>query len=507
MQSVRPAKRVAREKDTPPPPPGVESMTSDPPVSDVRQPPAPPPATESMQVDSRGSDATPDAAGAAGSSLAIVSFNYAGIQTNPFEYLDGSKKMEDCSTLMKGYVQERWGSVDLKTSKEFKAMSNLDKLHKGLSRYSICYKPLPYGLEETSFRDAWIQAANSDPTPILVDEKPVSKVNEDLINFDWDCYRSVTRNFTKEEVDALFQRCYVDPFQKRNATATFIKSITDANPVAVIIIQEFLQADIPKLKELLDPKLIIYARPELVQAGEVVSLIISHNIVGDQDDTFPNFNKETVAVRFGSYLVVGTHYPSKGEDIGSKQGHLNMHQALLAELAKPNNANFIVGVDANHTLPDPIGDPNLRHTSQKRRSFLQTQFGKAEQQVTAKIDYILQRGPLLLLQSKCVYDVTTMSEDYANLPHANMPYDHAVRVHYYDLASANASMAGAVFVAPGVSPPGVGDAGGDVNEEGEGGDMQTDTTGLGGGNRKSKRKRNRKTQRRRRKSNRKKNRR
>jgi len=472
---------------------------------------------------------------AAAPSLAIVSFNYAGIQTNPFEYMDGSKKMQDCSTIMKGFVKEQWGSEDLKKSATHKAMSALDKLHKGPSRYSICYKPLPYGLEEDGFREAWIDAANSDPTPILVDEKPVSKENPELIQFDWDCYQAVTQTFSEDEVKQLFTRCYVDPVQKMNATATFIKSITLANPVAVIIIQEFLQANIQKLKELLDPKLIIFARPELVQAGEVVSLIISHNIVGLQDDTFPNFNRETVAVRFGSYLVVGTHYPSKGEDIGSKQGHLAIHKELLAELSKQENANFIIGVDANHTLPEPKGDPNLRHTSQKRRSFLQTQFGKAEQQVTAQIDYILQRGPLLLLQSKCVYDVTTMSEDYANLPHAKMPYDHAVRVHYYDLASAQASMVGAVPGVPppvdgdagggasgasGVNegqggdmqtytlppPPGVGDAGGGASgvNEGQGGDMQTD---LGGGNRKSKRKRNRKTQRRRRKSNRKKNRR
>ena len=509
-------------------------------------PPAPPSSSElaappsSSELAASPSSSELAASPSSSKQLGIVSFNYAGIQTNPFEYLDGSKKMQDCSTIMKGYVQEQWGYEDLKTSERYKALSNLDKLYKGPSRYSICYRPLQYGLEETPFRDAWVASATADPTPILDGENVVSKVNEDIIRFDWDCYSSVTKTFTEEEVKQLFSRCYVDPAKKMNATATFIKSITDANAAAIIVIQEFIQDDMPKLKALLPVHFRYYMRAEKVPTGEVVSLIISSNIDGVQDDTFPNFHNETIAVRFGSYVVVGTHYPTKSENFtkGSltKLGHLAIHKELMAELSKPENAYFIIGVDANHTLLDPVGDPNIRHTSQKRRSFLQTQFGKAEQQVTAKIDYILHRGPLTLKESKCVYDVTSMSEDYANLPHANMPYDHAVRVHYYDLAGVNAevysSKAGAV-VAPGVSLSGnnaglggvasgrgldgademqdvtaaSGTGQGGKNTLELGGAASMGQTDLGGGNRKSKRKRNRKTQRRRRKSNRKKNRR
>lgn len=360
-------------------------------------------------------------------SLVVISFNYAGIQKNPFEYKDGSQKMTTCSEAMRLLVIEYWGA---ECAKKYKSISELDKHHKRANRYSICYHELPFGLSKEEFATEWISAAMSDPTQLVA----IDKMNLDLLNFDWFCYTAVTSTFTAEEVSELFTRCYVDPAKKLSMTAEWISSIVSANSAAIVIIQEFIPENILSLSSLLPPHLRYYIGATSA-TGSVATIIISSNIDGVLDMSFPNFNNETTAIRFGEYLVVGSHYPSKSENITNggvtKYGHVELHQMMMEELSKPENANFILGVDANHTLATPTGDPNSQHTSQKRRTFLQTQFGKAEKSVTAQIDYILHNGPMRLSESKCVYDVTTMSEEYVDLPHSGMPYDHAVRLHRY----------------------------------------------------------------------------
>jgi hypothetical protein len=362
-------------------------------------------------------------------SLAVASFNYAGIQTNPFEYNDGSPKMTECSKAMRDFVTKYWGS---ECTEKHKSFSKLDQLHKGPTRYSICYRQLPFGLSKEEFATEWTSAAMSDPTQLVA----IDKMNLDLLDFDWFCYTAVTSTFTAEEVSELFTRCYVDPAKKLSMTAELIQSVVSGDLAAIVIIQEFLPEHVLSLSSLLPPHLSYYIGGTSA-TGSVATIIISSNIDGVLDMSFPNFNSETTAIRFGEYLVVGSHYPSKSENITkggvTKYGHVELHQMMMEELSKPENANFILGVDANHTLATPTGDPNSQHTSQKRRTFLQTQFGKAEKSVTAQIDYILHNGPMRLSESKCVYDVTTMSEKYVDLPHSGMPYDHAVRLHRYTM--------------------------------------------------------------------------
>ena len=124
-----------------------------------------------------------------------------------------------------GRVEKAWGTGDLKKNEAHKTFSNLDKLYKHKSRYSMCYKPLPFNLSEEAFRRSWKKDASEDPTELFDNKVLMDKINEDVIQFDWDCYSSVTQVYTPSEVSDLFTRCYVDPGKKTAATVAFSKEM------------------------------------------------------------------------------------------------------------------------------------------------------------------------------------------------------------------------------------------------------------------------------------------
>jgi hypothetical protein len=332
--------------------------------------------------------------------ITIVSFNSAGLQKNPLEFEDGTDLLKMAEDIMK--IDPTW---NLSADKETK------------DRYSIIYdKTIPFGLSDEEFKQNW---------EIRWNEKYINIIPYDIQKFDKAVYHAITQVYSPQQVIDLFDRPYVNEKKKFDMLQNFV--VDKLKGCGIVIVHEMLPDDVEKFLHgirLLIPNknLSLFS-----SYGPVVSIIITC----EMDATlvsFPNVNKQTVAIKIlnGSlknYLVVGSHFTSKPDaDAPENKGYQSNYNDLSDALV--DYSKYIVAFDANHEI-DGINDPNRLPTSIKKRTKFQVQ-NKLDK-VSKRIDYIAYSGHVIG-NWETIFNIVTDSNVPVNMPHDQMPIDHAVRI-------------------------------------------------------------------------------
>lgn len=335
----------------------------------------------------------------------IISFNFGAINTNPIEFDDGSKLLADAEKLL---------DFDLKKME----LSN-DKVTK--ERFSLLYqKNIIFGLSDAVFDETWMRTWDQ--------QYPAVKPG-DLMEFDREIYKAITKVYSPFQFKKLFDKPYVNEQKKITIIANFI--VDKLRDGGVVIIQEMNRKSIDNLLYAL---MWDFPRTKKMRSFEslghhTITLIITVDMNAVRVD-FPNVNKETVAIQITEdgpmkdLLVVGSHFTSKSDEkalnnIGYESNYRELKSALSG------SSRYVVGFDANHQLDD-TSDPNILPTSLKKRTKFQVQDKFNE--VSARIDYIDYRGRGMVATWETVYNMVTGSNNPARMPHDEMPTDHAARV-------------------------------------------------------------------------------
>ncbi len=354
----------------------------------------------------------------------IISFNYAGIQLNPFEFMQTTDtKMKECSDKMVEFVKETGWVADAEFSK-------IDKDWKDQTRFSVCYQPIDTTYltnnegtitfsedNKNKFTEKWMKTA------------PEGKKIPSICLFDWNCYRAVYSVFTYDEVKTRFDLPATNLTKKRNMIGDFLNRMIGDNE-AVVVIQEITNDDVNDLKTYLPEQEWTYTYREKIEKGKLVAstLIITPVVyAANVDNTFPNINGETIAVKTGDNTIIGSHLTSNDKP---DKGETQLVQAnnFKTELSI---RNYLVGIDANGNI-EGEGDKNDLITSKKTRSALQAQQNKALVPVEKKIDFILSNLQVLtFFSSMTIFNMVNLSTVPVEMPHPQMPIDHAVRIQFY----------------------------------------------------------------------------
>ena len=333
--------------------------------------------------------------------ITIVAFNFAGLQKNPLEFCDDSKLLKMAEDIMK--IDPTW---NLSADRETK------------DRYSIIYdKTIPFGLSDEEFKQNWEAKWN---------EKYSDIIPYDIEKFDKAVYHAITQVYSPQQVIDLFDRPYVNEKKKFDMLQNFV--VDKLQGCGIVIVHEMLPDDVEFFLHgirLLIPNKNLSLFSSC--GGPVVSIIITC----EMDATlvsFPNVNKQTVAIKIlnGSlknYLVVGSHFTSKPDaDAPENKGYQSNYNELSDALV--DYSKYIVAFDANHEI-DGINDPNRLPTSIKKRTKFQVQ-NKLDK-VSKRIDYIAYSGNVIG-NWETIFNIITDSNAPTNMPHDQMPIDHAVRV-------------------------------------------------------------------------------
>ena len=333
--------------------------------------------------------------------ITIVAFNFAGLQKNPLEFCDDSVLLKMAEDIVN--IDPTW---NLRVDKETK------------DRYSIIYdKTIPFGLSDEEFKQNWEARWN---------EKYINIIPYDIEKFDKAVYDAITQVYSPQQVIDLFDRPYVNEKKKFDMLQNFV--VDKLQGYGIVIVHEMLPDDVEKFLHgirLLIPNKNLSLFSSC--GGPVVSIIITC----EMDATlvsFPNVNKQTVAIKIlnGSlknYLVVGSHFTSKPDaDAPENKGYQSNYNELSDALV--DYSKYIVAFDANHEI-DGINDPNILPTSIKKRTKFQVQ-NKLDK-VSKRIDYIAYSGHVIG-NWETIFNIVTDSKVPTNMPHDQMPIDHAVRI-------------------------------------------------------------------------------
>ena len=333
--------------------------------------------------------------------ITIVAFNFAGLQKNPLEFCDDSVLLKMAEDIVN--IDPTW---NLRVDKETK------------DRYSIIYdKTIPFGLSDEEFKQNWEAKWN---------EKYSDIIPYDIEKFDKAVYHAITQVYSPQQVIDLFDRPYVNEKKKFDMLQNFV--VDKLQGCGIVIVHEMLPDDVEFFLHgirLLIPNKNLSLFSSC--GGPVVSIIITC----EMDATlvsFPNVNKQTVAIKIlnGSlknYLVVGSHFTSKPDaDAPENKGYQSNYNELSDALV--DYSKYIVAFDANHEI-DGINDPNRLPTSIKKRTKFQVQ-NKLDK-VSKRIDYIAYSGNVIG-NWETIFNIITYSNVPTNMPHDQMPIDHAVRI-------------------------------------------------------------------------------
>jgi len=340
-------------------------------------------------------------------SVKIIQANIAGINSNPWEYDNGG-------------VLETMAEENMVIDRTW-SLSN-DKKTKG--RFTILYNPsIPLNLNDESFLFNWHRVWN---------EKYPTLDKQDLPQFDLNAYKAISSVYEKEEIDAMFEKPFVDKQTKADMIFNYLRDEVFDNPQIIIILQEVLVEDMQELCDSLQNafpsrKFQFFANDPKTKEELVRTLMITCGVNASLFG-FPNINYETVAIKIhgGSldgYVVVGSHYSAKDFDSPDKESYETNHRKMQRALEVLDK--FIVGVDANHELDYTFGDTNEDPTSVKTRTKFQVQFEKIKN-ISKRIDYIFHKGPLAGTW-KCIFDLVSLSTVPRTMPNDHLPFDHAVR--------------------------------------------------------------------------------
>lgn len=334
----------------------------------------------------------------------IVSFNYGAINTNPFEFFDGSELMNRANSLLDFDPKNRDLSEDRNTKKRFSPLYE---------------KNIKFGLNDEEFNEIWTTTW----------DREYPRVNPgNLLDFDREMYKTITSVYNPCLFRKMFDKPYVNEGKKITMIEKFIFNQLKEGGVAII--QEMTRESIDRLLYALSwnfPKDKVRSFESV--GNSTITLIITFGLDACKID-FPNVNKETVAIQITQdgplkdLLIVGSHFTSKSDEkapgnIGYQSNYKDFKSALSG------SSKYVAGFDANHKIDD-TNDPNVLPTSLKMRTKFQVQDKYTE--VSARIDYIDYRGTGVVATWETVYNMVTGSNTPARMPHDEMPTDHAARI-------------------------------------------------------------------------------